>query len=523
MRLWRGVIFINDSHIEGIMNKSHLLGITLWGAAVFFLVLCSGTAQAVDFKVSGEAAFGFEVSNVLPRHGRNTNNDTYNVMQRFRLQLQAIANEWLSSVVQVELGSTDWGKAANGGSLGTDGTKVKVRFAYVDWMIPNTEIKTRMGLQTIMLPGVMSQYGFSPVFGKEMAGITASSPIYHSDELGIDATAFWARPYNDNATDPDHTNLDNMDVFALVVPVTTSNVTIKPYVMYSLIGKYSLTNLNAAIGDNGMVAPRGGLMPVLGGNHTYAYFQDRYVSDLNKDRGDGIWAGLVGDIKVTDDLRLGFEGVYGSVDMGSVKNYKGFDQDAEGRTFDVRRAGWYVGARLDYAFDWGVPGILVWYGSGDDGNPYNGSERLPQYNTPWAVSSLGYGGSIFDEFAWKVLGHNPGGSIGVIAQLDKLSFWEKLKHTLRVGYYLGTNSSAMPRNANMQWPTRADGPNAYLTTKDDAWEVNFITHYKLYENVTISLDAAYLRVNLDSDVWRGAEKGLWKNNYHIGTCFIYNF
>ena len=75
--------------------------------------------------------------------------------------------------------------------------------------------------------------------------------------------------------------------------------------------------------------------------------------------------------------------------MGEIKNYSGFGD--KGRTMQMKRQGWYAGARLDYKADWGVPGFIAWYGSGDDDNPYNGSERLPQFNTPWAVSSLGFG------------------------------------------------------------------------------------------------------------------------------------
>lgn len=491
--------------------------------ALVLLFLCVSQSQAIDFKISGQWQVAFEYSDVAPRHAQNSHNDYFGAMQRFRVQLDAVASESLSGTVQLQLGRTEWGQAANGGALGADGKDVRVRLAYLDWVIPQTEIKVRMGLQMIMLPGVISQWGLGPVYGKQQAGITVSSPIYRGDKFNIDATAFWARPYNDNTTDPQRRYLDNMDNFALIVPITGQGFSFKPWVMYSLMGKYSMTDIYPPYGDNGVVAPRGGLMPVLGDSHTYTWFQNNYVRGLDRAWGNGIWAGLVGQIDLTDELRLGFEGAYGSVDMGSVKNYKGFSKDAKGRTFDVKREGWYGAARFDYKLDWGVPGILAWYGQGDDDNPYNGSERLPQYNTPWGVTSLGYGGGVFDELTWKVLGHNPGGSIGIVAQLDKMSFIEKLDHTLRFGYYFGTNSPKMPRKANMTWPTRADGPNAYLTTTDSAWELNLVTNYKMYENFTVSLDAAYLRLNLDSDTWRGAENGIWKDNYRIGTVFTYSF
>lgn len=492
-------------------------------AVVLFAALfLAAPASAVDFKISGQWLVGFEYSNVMPRHSRHTGNDYFGAMQRFRVQMEAVASEQLSGTVQLELGKVEWGNASTGGALGTDGKIAKVRFAYIEWMIPNTEIKVRMGLQNIALPGVISNYGLSPIFGKEMAGIVVNSPIYHGNNFSIDATAFWARPYNDNATNPKWTWLDNMDNFAIILPIKGDGFSIKPYFMYSMMGKYSMTDVAASMGDSGIVAPRGGLMPVMGDSHYYSWFQNNYVEGLDRKWGDGIWAGLAAEVNLTDALKFSFEGIYGSTDWGDVKHYTGFN-DGKNKTLEVKREGWYVGGKLEYKFDWGVPGIIAWYGSGDDDNPYNGSERLPQYNTPWAVSSLGFGGGVYDDMTWKVLGHNPSGLIGVIAQIDKLSFIEKLNHTLRFGYYWGTNSSDMPKKANMTYPTRADGPSAYLTTTDDAWEVNFITNYKMYENFTISLDCGYVRLNLDDDTWRGAQKANWQDNYRAGLAFNYSF
>ena len=507
-------------------GQGHLFGYLV----LFFFCVCipASPAMAVDFKISGIWQIGFEHSNVTPRNARGTANDAFVALQRFRTQLDAVASEALSGSVQIEMGRTEWGQAAQGGALGADGRNIKVRFAYLDWLIPRTDIKVRMGLQTLLLPGVLSQWGFGPIFGKEMAGVSISSPLYHNNDVQVDATAFWARPYNDNSVIdfPDRTDtkpIDNLDTFALSLPISGNTFKITPYAMYALIGKYSLSGLDASQGDSGMVAPRGGLMPVLGsGNYYRTYFERNGLVRLDRDWGDGIWAGLVGDINLTDNLRLGFEGAYGSVNMGEVKNYAGFG-DGKNRTLDVKRAGWYAGARLDYKCDWGVPGILGWYGSGDDGDPYNGSERLPQFNTPWGVSSLGFGGGAFDEFTWKVLGHNPSGVAAVIAQVDKFSFVEKLNHTLRLGMYWGTNSPKMPRKANMTWPGRADGPMAYLTTMDSAWEANLISKYKIYENLEVALDLAYVRLNLDSDTWRGAEDTMWDDNYHVGIAFTYKF
>ena len=51
----------------------------------------------------------------------------------------------------------NWGKSNDGASLGTDGKIIKVRYSYVDWVIPQTDAKVRMGLQNFSLPGFISQ------------------------------------------------------------------------------------------------------------------------------------------------------------------------------------------------------------------------------------------------------------------------------------------------------------------------------------------------------------------------------
>lgn len=283
-----------------------------------FIGLC-GEARAIEFKIGGLWQVGFQYSNVAPRHGRNSGNDYFDALQRFRIQFDFIASEQLSGSVQLKLGVTQWGRAAQGGALGTDGKMVRVRHAYIDWMIPETDIKVRMGLQHIKLPGVISQWGAGPIWFNDMAGITASSPIYKGNNFNVDATVFWARPYNDNATNTNWTYLDNMDNFGLIIPFKGDGFSIEPWVMYSLMGKYSMADLDSSLGHVSMLAPRSGLMPVLGDSHNYSWFQNNFLQGLSKDWGDGIWSGVSAVFNMGENWTLSLEGAYGSVDMGSVK------------------------------------------------------------------------------------------------------------------------------------------------------------------------------------------------------------
>ena len=60
-----------------------------------------------------------------------------------RLQLDAMASESLSGTVYFEIGDTMWGQASSGGALGADKTIVELRNAYIDWTVPNTDLKLR--------------------------------------------------------------------------------------------------------------------------------------------------------------------------------------------------------------------------------------------------------------------------------------------------------------------------------------------------------------------------------------------
>ena len=208
--------------------------LTLMLAAGMLLGAASG-AKAIDFKASGEWLVGFglgdgslikDVDNKKYRH-----HDTFNAGQRVRLQLDAVASESLSGTVFFEIGDQMWGNAESGGALGADGKVVKVKNAYIDWMVPNTDLKLRMGLQAVAMPNVA---GGSAIMDGDAAAVVASYQF--NDNVGL--TALWMRPLNDNYTgtnaedepyDNGYNNyLDNMDLFALMLPLKFDGVELTP-------------------------------------------------------------------------------------------------------------------------------------------------------------------------------------------------------------------------------------------------------------------------------------------------------
>ena len=124
---------------------------TLALAAGMLLGAATG-AGAIDFKAKGQWLMGFSAGDgSLVSHTRkagetsrkaNDTNDIFSAAQRLRLQLDAVASESLSGTVYFEIGDTTWGQNVSGGALGADQKIVELKNAYIDWMVPNTDLKS---------------------------------------------------------------------------------------------------------------------------------------------------------------------------------------------------------------------------------------------------------------------------------------------------------------------------------------------------------------------------------------------
>lgn len=104
--------------------------------------------------------------------------------------------------------------------------------AFMDWQVPDTSLKVRMGLQNLTLP---TKAGNSSVAGNlDVAGIVASWQF--SETVGL--SALWLRPFNDNYSAEGNTNyLDNMDIWGLTLPVRLEGFEMTPWVLYGIRGK----------------------------------------------------------------------------------------------------------------------------------------------------------------------------------------------------------------------------------------------------------------------------------------------
>ncbi len=169
-----------------------------------------------------------------------------------------------------------------------------------------------MGIQGMALPSFTTE---SQVFNDDVAGITASYQF--NENVGV--TALWARPWNDNfngdnnKTGKDGLNnyMDNVDLGALLVPLTFDGVKVTPWVMYAAIGPNAFRSDNNYLGSvSGTSAkfPTAGMFPVAGSRHKDGSNATKKLGEY----GNTIWAGLTGEVTMFDPIRIAWEVNYGS-------------------------------------------------------------------------------------------------------------------------------------------------------------------------------------------------------------------
>ena len=519
------------------------------------------TAQAnnIDIKARGtwEFAFGIMDNSHFGKSFNPTSNRTYDdaipnrdnnrrrgahknfeALQRVRVQANFISGEHLQGVLQFEIGDTNWGENGTGrrlgGSLNGRATNVATRLAYLDWIVPHTQVTVRMGIQRLNLPS--GRMG-NPVFSDCVAGIVVNTPI--TDNFGL--TAFWLRPWATRDTDYDMDGRkfrNDTDAFGLIAPVTFTGVSFSPYFMYANIGNVAA---NAASSTG------------------FWDHNTRYVG--NSTRGNSSanawWLGANLNVDILDPLVFNLDAIYGRVANTRHSFLSDTDVNGDAIRSRISASGWMIASTLDYKLDWGTPGIFGWYSSGDRNNSVRGHldgdddlvvERARIGRLPVLGPNGGFGPTSFGTEGYFGIGNGNGqngavvsttgtGTWGIGIQLADVSFIQDLSHTLRFAYYQGTNSATNYRvfgtdtilgGGAVRSVLMYDDP-MYLTTKDSVFEVNFDHVYKIYENLEVCLELGWLRLNSNRSTWHGndfdSSRNLKRNDdaFKAGLNFKYSF
>ena len=477
--------------------------------AVFMLggAVTARAESNIDIKVQGEWDFVFGWANNMQHFKHkgqwgkeNRRDDNGIAAQRVRTQINFIASENLQGVLQFEIGETHWGQGGStgpdsGGRVGADGVNVKTKHAYLDWMVPQTDLHIRMGLQALALP-MATDLG-NPVFDDDVAAIVANYQF--NDTVGL--TAFWMRPYNEYQNDSDHgwgsahIN-DELDAFGLILPITLDGISLTPWGMWANIGDGS------------------GFFSDLAGFDTD---EERFIG-RNNERTTAWWAGLGMGVDLWDPLTFAVDIMYGHMQPTHLAHQEAADYNTRPARGDYNRVGaegWFLVANLDYKLDWGTPGLFAWWASGDDYSDVKKDGMLGRM--PVLPASNGFAPTSFGfDGAWGIasgnaIGMSGTGTWGVGLRIAEMSFFENLSHTIRIAYIQGTNDAKIVKN-NLQTEFVDD---FYLTDKDHAFEINFDHEYQIYENLAAVLELGYVNMSLDKKTWKRRHDGTdWYNYGH---------
>ena len=445
--------------------------VTLLLAAGMVFSAANG-ASAVEMKVSGnwQTAFTF-ADNMYNDYGAKKDHDgssdgTFKAAQRIRINFDLVASESLSGRVQLQVtaGSSnnyDWG--TNG--VGGPGSSVTARLAYLDWMVPTTDVLVRMGRQEVALPS----YTFgSSVLDDVVDGVMVSAPITDMVALNVG----WLRASAElNKWGTEHKPHSSVDLAYLGVDVAADGFKVTPWGMIGFVGSEAgeFDMLGSAASEN-----------------TTAY-----------------WVGIGGELTMFDPFKFTADFLYSGNDA---------DHTAE-------RSGWYAALGAEMKLSVATPFLKGWYASGDDADSEDSGRML----SVDGGAAFDASGTYFDYYS-QISGTpdvcSAAGTWGVQLGVKEVSFIEDLSHQLSVSYFQGTNNTNRITATGASFVNhKDDGPIGYMTTADSAWSIDFMNSYKLYQNLTANLLLSYLVTDFDKDVW-----GQDYDNIFRGTLnFTYAF
>ena len=357
-------------------------------AAAGMVVAASAPANAVDVKADARYRISFSSAETGFKGVNKTD-----ARQRLRLGLTATASENLSGYFQFQIGKDRWGTTTNTHGDHNNENGITLRQAYIDWTVPATAAKVRMGRFAMGLPAdaVSSNAVFTGDWGNK-EGVAISAPV--TDNFGL--SAMWARVGADGNT-VDSSKFD--DLFAVVADTKFDGVKASVYAAYAALdgsGAFGVTK-GAGSGTNFKV-----------------------------EEGDAYWVGFTSTFTMFDPFTVKLSAAYGSFDA----------QDGTGDT-----DGWNVQAMASYKLGFGTPFVAAWYFSGMDEKGDGLMPSIGGYFTPTRTyhdAAKGLNGGIAAGL--------PTGNWGVQAGIEGVSFLSNLSHEFKVTYMQGTNDEAVVKD-----------------------------------------------------------------------------
>ncbi len=426
-----------------------------------FILGSAGTAKAVHDLYMHAVDYRVH-ANYIHNEGFNDDLkiDELNFYQRFRSTFHWVANENVRAVLQMSFGETQQRWGTDGYRIGGVNRDVVFRQAYLDFLVPQTDVLVRAGWQYWTLPSTLSSH----IWDVRAPAVIVSSPI----TPGVDLTLGYAmggdefRQVFDFDKGEFTRSRDEFHHFFGILPIAMDGFEINPFLWYAHSGKYE---------------QRLGTEPTPGG-----------LVGSNTPPWDGA--------RSTDVF---FAGVNFSMDMfDPIVIHADFNYGTAGKLHDDIKgtSGWIANVALDYQMDMMTPRVFFLWESGESSSSFEDDRTgrvMPNLGTgDLGFTSFGFAGSQFEgtPAARAFGGSHVGGASGKAAlglSLMDINLVESMTHNFNLVYYQGTNHKDMRDFLDS---------GVMLTTRDHAWEVNFDTQYDVYENLAAILELGYIAPSL---------------------------
>ncbi len=430
---------------------------TLVLAAGLVVSAFAGSASAGEFKPVLQFAEEFSYGDA----GTNDQLENFNAVTRIRFGFDYVASEDLSATILFQYGGHHWGtfEPNNDGEA-----KLKMRLAYIDWTLPSTDVKVRMGRQAVVAPS----YAFgSPVLDSRADAISINGNVNENISLGL----AWMRADRNERADYGY---DTTDALMLNAEFAYDGFKVAPWAVYAHKQHGAESGITQHFNIDGVNADA-----------------DLYI------------IGASAELNMFDPFVFAVDALYNNIKYHNMAPLAEDSYDA-----------FYVAAKASYKLSNGVASLGGWYSTGNDRE--NNDNGFVVLDGGFSASSVLFDGNIVgsDPYTNVMGSDSPFGTWGVIAEYAGFSFLENLSHTARVLYIEGTNEN-QPNAYNPGF-----GDSIELTEDDSAIEIDFDTTYQIYKNLSATLQLGYVFFD-QSNLAAGEEEA--DDIFRSALTFVYKF
>ncbi|WP_217270627.1 outer membrane homotrimeric porin [Fundidesulfovibrio magnetotacticus] len=425
--------------------------------------------------------------------------DAFAVWQRLRLRTDFTSDENLGFTFWVQVDNTPWGNATY--TVDNPAPAIEVFKAYLQFKWPGTDVEITAGKFSTTLPQSEAFTG-SVVLDSEYPAVAVEVPLGE----GASLQAAVGRPlgYADALESATGRATDVLDLAWLSLPLTGEGWSFTPWAAAARLARTPAP------------APYAG---ALGGPPDLGYIR-RQVLSLGYFEGRGgfagdaapyAWAGAalkrgMGDFTLFADL-VGGAGAWADAPRNA-------------------RRGLFADMALEYAgSDRVTPRLFAWWGSGEDADIGNGSERLPTLVRTWnsGLSYLFFTSETIDNETTLVA--DPTGSWGLGLTLDKIALVEGLSSRLTAAYMRGTSDpAAFRRSVALSGQGYMVEMGRNLTLNEAIVALNFDHSYAVTEQLTLLVETGWARpLGFQASVWGPSMAGAATDSVKVAVGLLYTF